>query len=90
MQAVTAGERGALQAHHILEERHLLNWGLDAAEAPAVVLSRAEHTAVTNLLRQELPYRQVHTPEAVWNAYQKIYAEAPEWLNSISVYFKKS
>ena len=89
MQAITVGQRGAIQAHHILEERHLLNWGLSASEAPAVVLSRAEHTTVTSLLRQELPYGQVYSREAVWNAYQRVYSGTPEWLDSISIYFKK-
>jgi len=89
MQALTAGERGALQAHHILEERHLLSWGLNASEAPAVMLSRQEHIMVTGLLRQELPYGGIYSREAVWNGYQKVYSQAPEWLDSISIYFKK-
>ena len=89
MQAITAGQRGAIQAHHILEERHLLNWGLDASEAPAVVLSREEHAAVTSLLRQELSYGRVYSPDEVWSAYQRVYAGAPEWLDAVSAYFKK-
>ena len=89
MQMLTEGEGGALQAHHILEERHLLNWGLDASEAPAVILSRQQHTIVTNMLRQELPFGGIYSRQAVWNAYQKVYAEAPDWLDSISVYFNK-
>jgi RHS repeat-associated protein len=88
MKTLTAGERGILQAHHILEERHLVNWGLDASHAPAVILSQQEHQIVTSLLRQKLPYGEVYSREAVWEAYQEVYSEVPEWLELISAYFK--
>ena len=87
MQALTDGENGLLQAHHILEERHLLRWGLDTMDAPAVVLSQEEHWALNALLQKTLPYGTRYTPEQVWAAYQQVYVEAPEWLDAISPYF---
>ncbi len=72
-----------------LDGRVLEKRGLDALESPSVLLSREEHTAVTSMLRNELPYGQVHSPESVWRAYQNVYSEAPEWLGAIEPYFRK-
>src|SRR4029079_7144487 len=77
LQEVTAGQRGAIQAHHLLEARHLRYWGYSAAEiaeAPAQVLSRAEHAAFTKALQAELKTGVAYSREAVWQAYQKVYA----------------
>jgi hypothetical protein len=89
LQALSAGQRGAIQAHHILEQRHLVNWGLDPRVAPAVLLPREEHLAISAMLRRELPYGQIYSRESVWSAYERIYADTPEWLETIGSYFKR-
>jgi RHS repeat-associated protein len=90
LQQVTAGHRGAIQAHHILEVRHLRAWGYSAAEiaaAPAQVLTRAEHTVISTQLARLLPTGARYTREQVWNAYQIAYRNYPEYLNAVARYF---
>lgn len=87
-QRVTRGAGGAIEAHHLVEARHLRNWGLNAADGPAVILTRSEHQAVTNELRRLLPYGQQHSKEAVWEAYQQAYRNHQDWLHAIQHYFR--
>jgi RHS repeat-associated protein len=90
LQQVTRGHGGAIQAHHLLEARHLRAWGYSAAEiaaAPAQVLTQAQHTAISRALAQHLPTGVRYTREQVWNAYQIVYRNYPEYLNAISRYF---
>jgi RHS repeat-associated protein len=90
LQEVTAGQRGAIQAHHLLEARHLRYWGYSAAEiaeAPAQVLSQAEHAAITKALQAELKTGVAYSREAVWQAYQKVYQNYPQYLAAIERYF---
>ncbi len=89
LQSVTKGHAGAIQAHHILEARHLRAWGYTTAEiasAPAQVLSQAEHNAISRALAQQLPTGVRYTREQVWNAYQIVYRNYPEYLNAIARY----
>jgi RHS repeat-associated protein len=86
--AVTRGYRGAYQAHHIVEARHLANWGLDAAEGPAVILTRSEHQEITNTLQRMLPTGSRYSRERVWAAYQVAYRNHPEWMAAIASYFR--
>ncbi|HSW39754.1 MAG TPA: hypothetical protein VLL97_09710, partial [Acidobacteriota bacterium] len=91
LQAVTRGQRGAIQAHHILEQRHLRAWGYSADEilqAPSQVLSRAEHTALNRSLQRELPTGTEYTRSQVWSAYERVYQNYPGYLDAISSYFK--
>lgn len=87
---LTRGLRNIQQAHHILEARHLRHWGRvgDIAKAPAVVLSRTAHQALTNELRRALPYGTQWTPQQVWRAYQRVYRDFPAYLRAIESYFK--
>lgn len=90
LQEVTAGHRGAIQAHHILEVRHLRAWGFSAAEiaaAPAQVLTQAEHAVVSAELSTLLPTGVRYTREAVWRAYQIAYRNYPQYLQAIERYF---
>jgi hypothetical protein len=90
LRQVTAGHRGAIEAHHILEARHLRYWGYSPAEiaaAPAQVLTHAEHVIVTRELRRLLPYGTRYTRDQVWNAYQIAYRNYPEYLNAVTRYF---
>ena len=89
-QKITRGHRGAIQAHHILEARHLKNWGMAdlVRDAPPVVMSKAQHDFYTGQLRQGLPYRIDHQRAQVWEKYQKVYADHPEWLGAIRPFFR--
>jgi hypothetical protein len=96
-QKLTRGWGGDIAAHHILEGRHLKNWGRSAeiADAPAVILTWAEHNRITQALRAKLPYKSPrfsgrHEKEEVWAAYQEVYTRLgyPEWLDSIEKYFR--
>jgi RHS repeat-associated protein len=90
LQAVTKGHAGAIQAHHILEARHLRYWGYadDAiANVPAQVLTHAEHVQISNALRQALPYGTRYTRDQVWAAYQMVYRQYPQYLRAIQHYF---
>src|SRR5712692_8811268 len=84
---LTRGLDGATQAHHLVEVRHLINWGLDALRAPAVILDRGDHQALTNLLRKALPYGDTYGKSEVWNAYRSAYNDHPDWLKGIEKYF---
>lgn len=77
---LTAGLRGERQAHHIFESRHLraLGRGDDVATAPAVVLSRAEHTAISNALRSALPYGKRYSRKEIRKGYRIAYASRPD------------
>lgn len=93
LQAVTKGHRGSLQAHHILEARHLRAWGASARqvrEVPAQVLSRQEHVAITAALRRALPFGVRYSRGQVWRAYERVYAQYPSYLRSISHYFSST
>jgi RHS repeat-associated protein len=88
--ALTKGLRHAFEAHHLLEARHMRVWGYSAREimdAPAVVLSQAEHQAITANLRTKLPYGVDYSREEVWSKLQEAYAHYPEWLDAIKRYF---
>ena len=90
LQEVTAGQRSAIEAHHLLEQRHLLNWGYSAAEiaeAPAQVLTRAEHREISRRLLSELPTGIRYTREQVLRAYSIVYSEYPKYLEAIAHYF---
>lgn len=88
---LTAGQKHAIEAHHLLEQRIMKMWGYTDAEiakAPAVILSQAEHQVITAALLKELPKGGVYSQSQVAAAYQKVYAEAPEWLNAIKGHLK--
>lgn len=88
--ALTRGLRGAIQAHHLKEVRHLKRMGLTAKEianAPAVVLTRADHQAVTAALRDAMPYGKVYDSQRIWSELQRVYANFPDWLDAIRHYF---
>jgi RHS repeat-associated protein len=89
---LTKGERGLIQAHHILEQRHMRNWEfseLDIANAPAVIMPKAEHDLLTSKLRSKLRYGVVWERERVWPVYQEVYSKYPDWLKAIEPYFKR-
>jgi RHS repeat-associated protein len=91
-QKLTKGFNHKIEAHHILEVRHLKKWGR-AAEvpgSPAVILPKAVHNRVTQKLRTALPYGVRHEPQEVWHVYHRVYTELgyQEWLGHIERYFR--
>ena len=88
MKKFTDNLAGKWQAHHILEVNMMKKFGLgNADKAPSVILTQAEHKAVTARLKVETP--QVETTQELWQAYQKAYADHPHWLEAIKSYFVK-
>jgi RHS repeat-associated protein len=89
---VTAGQGGDIQAHHILEKRHFRNWGIldQASSSPAVVLTKAEHDALTSDLRKALPYGHYYTRQQVEAAYEQVYTEHghPEAFEAVRHYLR--
>ncbi len=79
---------GQWQAHHILEVRMLERFELgNAAKVPAVILTEAEHKALTAELR--VATLEVEKVQDLWKAYQKVYRKYPHWLEAIKPYFVK-
>lgn len=90
MQKFTAKLGGAYQAHHILEKAKLrfLKGKLDPDLIPSVILTDAEHKAITDELA--IHTKGATTLKELWAGYQKAYANRPEWLKAIEQYFKKA
>jgi hypothetical protein len=92
LKKLTAGKGRVIQAHHILEARHMKRWGYTAqqiAEAPAQILTNVEHLRLNRALEEALPTGTEYAPKQVWKAYQKVYEDYPEYLDAISDYFGK-
>ena len=87
MAKFTKGLGARWQAHHILEVKIAKNvLGLEAAERlPAVILSEAEHKALTARLATKTKIGM--SPAEAWAAYQEVYAKYPTWLAAIQRYF---
>ena len=78
--------RGSYQAHHILEEQMFRRFNLGKPDlGPAVILTDAEHKAMTRKLSAAT--KGVKTPGELWQKYQEVYAEHPDWLKAIESYF---
>jgi RHS repeat-associated protein len=78
---MTKGYKGAIQAHHIVEVRHLRRLMKSANNAPSVILNRTDHAAMTKTLQQLLPYGQTYTKPQLINAYKQAYSKYPEWVD---------
>jgi len=52
------------------------------------VLTKEQHKTITAALRDRLPYGSGYTKQEVWNAYQKVYEDYPDYLKAIEGYFK--
>jgi hypothetical protein len=89
-------QKAGLDVHHLIERRFAEDvFGLDPDDVPAVVLDRTFHQQeVTARLfsRDFLPTNKTHTPQEIWNAYQRLYRDElghPEWLEAIWPYFQR-
>jgi hypothetical protein len=98
-QIFTTGWGGKFQAHHALEvamAKKTLRMDKKAIEnIPAIILTEAEHTAMTNklnaarakLLRDLRKTEEELTPTELWEMYKRAYADKPAWLEAIKGYF---
>jgi uncharacterized protein YnzC (UPF0291/DUF896 family) len=86
---ITAGERGVIQAHHIIERRHLKRWRLDinTNTGPTVIIDKATHDKLTKLLRTRMPYGFKYSSTQVWKHYEFVYKGYPDWLDHIRPIF---
>lgn len=84
MKKITKGHRGAIQAHHLMEVRHLERLGLNIMDAPAVVLTRGDHVRISNQIYDLLPTGMSHSTDDIMNAYQQVYKNYPEWMQMIN------
>ncbi|MPN19840.1 hypothetical protein SDC9_167212 [bioreactor metagenome] len=69
-----------LQAHYLLEVRHLKRLLKSSRNAPAVLLTKEEHSILTKALRTEMPYGRMYTAQEIERAYKTVYKDKPEWL----------
>ena len=47
------------------------------------------HSALTQELRQALPYGKTYSKSEIIDAYKKVYANQPEWLKAAVEYLTK-
>ncbi|MFO0586910.1 MAG: hypothetical protein U0441_05200 [Polyangiaceae bacterium] len=88
MAKFTQGLGSRWQAHHILEVSMAKVVNVTATDRlPAVILSEAQHKAMTAELR--IATAGVRDAEDLWAAYCKAYAKHPTWLAAIRGYFGK-
>ncbi len=86
--AITKGLGHKLEAHHLLERRHLPGLGIPDKGLPSVVLTEQEHKAMNTLLEQLLSKNAPHTKAEILSAYRQAYAAYPEWLSAVEKYLK--
>ncbi|MBK9263210.1 MAG: hypothetical protein IPM54_25830 [Polyangiaceae bacterium] len=93
----TRGWEGKFQAHHILEVDmgdKVFKLGKAIDDVPAIVLSDAEHKAVTKALEEARATilagtgKKYPDKQQLWAIYQKVYAGKPAWLEAIDAYFQ--
>jgi hypothetical protein len=88
MAKFTEGMGGKVQAHHILEQKFVKKFTLgNADKVPSVILTEAEHKAMTATLKAETA--KAETVQELWEAYQRAYVDHPGWLKAIESYFVK-
>jgi hypothetical protein len=90
MREFTRGLEGDFQAHHILEKamgRDLKLTKKQLDEIPSVILTKARHKKITDLLDVNRPAER--TREVLWEMYEKVYRDYPRWLEAIKPYFGK-
>jgi hypothetical protein len=93
LRIAVSGWEGRYQAHHIVEAQVLRMLGHDVNTCPAVILTEAEHKAITAKLRlgdlepSNLKYMDVSKKE-ILEAYEQAYADRPLWLDVVRPYFK--
>ena len=79
---------GMFQAHHIFEKSKMINMGLDPDVGPAVLLTDAEHKAITAKLAAATKSVEPKTPDELWKLYKDVYKDHPHWLSAIKHFFE--
>ena len=82
----TAGHRGEIAAHQLIERRFADVMDQAVGDMPSIVVTRPEHQVFTNAWRAEIPYgsRNV-TPTQVNDAARRVYADYPEILQALGL-----
>ena len=62
--------------------------GISHQPIPSVVLTQAEHHRMTKALLNALPKGISHKRTEVWQAYQNVERDFPDWSSSIEHYFR--
>ncbi|MCR6641084.1 MAG: hypothetical protein NVV82_19350 [Sporocytophaga sp.] len=76
-------KKGLIEAHKIVEWRHLKKLGISSKwDAPAVLLGKSHHSTFTKELLQILPKGAAYTKSQILDAYRKVYRDFPEWINA--------
>ena len=79
---LTKGLKGEIQAHHLVEARHLISQ-VSKLKSPAILLSKQQHNLITNILRKELPYGVKYGTSQITKTYKKVYGGSKGILKSI-------
>jgi hypothetical protein len=89
-QKLTRGFNHKIEAHKLLEWRHVKTSGMVKGDLPAVILAYEEHQRVSNALYRALPTGRRYGMDEIWQAYQRVYRELGygEWLGHIERYFR--
>ncbi len=90
---LTKGFEQEIQAHHLIEVRHLERNGFSVeqiAQSPACILTRAEHKAISNALEGALHTGKTYSLSTVLKTYKKIHAGHPDWLEAIDIWIKQT
>jgi hypothetical protein len=85
---MSKGAKGLIQAHHIVEVRFLKILGLSKGKAPAVLLGKTQHQAITQDLLQRLPKGVRYSVDEILDAYRAAYREFPEWIRAAENFLK--
>jgi RHS repeat-associated protein len=88
LKKLTKGYKSAIQAHHLIEVRHLKRLLMSTKNAPSVILTKANHAKLTKKLQKLLPYGKTYSKSQIIDAYKKAYKEKPEWIEAVINYLK--
>lgn len=85
---LTAGQGGAIQAHHLIEKRFANVLGGNTDNWASIVVTRAEHQQFTNAWSTAIPHgagTRNASRAQIESAARKIYAGYPEILNALGL-----
>ena len=92
MKNYTKGYKGAIQAHHLLEQRFCRAMGLDVDDMISVVLTKEQHSGLTKLWREAVEYIGNYSNFEHWSDIREIakkaYADYPELFMLLDGYMK--
>lgn len=86
--AITAGQRGAIQAHHLIERRFARQMGGNTDDWATIVVTRSEHQVFTNAWRRAIPYgagTRTASRAQIEGTARQIYSDYPEILRALGL-----